>query len=213
MGLLKKLKKLHKKTIGSKIISKGLKHDPLAKKLLKHDPLGKKIMGDLTGGRTDDVLKGGGKKQGPLARAMASRMAARSAAMGNTGIVPPGMGTVTASAPMMNAAPTGPAPILPPEMGGGIDPMYASSQPALPTGGPNQMAGAPMAASQPAIPAGPPGLEAGTAAPPVAPPVAPPGGVPMGRPGMMARMGRPSGAMMGGALARRRAMGGGWGGP
>lgn len=197
MGLLKKLKKAVGKTVGAKVLGKALKHDPLGKALLKKDPLGRKIFSDATGGRSDDILKGGrgGGRGGLMARGLASRLSANAAAAPmNTGIVPPDMG----GAPVPMAGPpqlTGPAPMLPPEMGGGMDPMY-TQRPAMMTGGPGQMS--PAGGEAGVSPMGPP-----MGGPPADMAARPPQ-MPMRRP-----MGRPSGGMMGGALARRRMMMGG----
>lgn len=59
MGLFSKLKKAVSHTLGAKILSTGLKHDPISKALMKNDPAGRAIMGRLTGGRTDELFRKG----------------------------------------------------------------------------------------------------------------------------------------------------------
>lgn len=205
MGLFSKLKKIHKKVTGA-TIGKALKKDPLGKALLKKDPLGKKLLSHATGGGTDAALgMGGGKKVGRLAQAMLAHKA-RSAGQQALPMAPQ---------IMPQGGPVGPAPMvmpavipnMPPEMGGGADPMYSNidQTTGLTMGGPPAMTtGGGM---QPEVMGPPPGVNAGIVPPQTGPMAGPPRtGPDMGmapRPPMGGGMGR------GGLLRRRLALGGG----
>lgn len=215
MGLFSKLKKIGKKVAGA-TIGKALKHDPIGKKLLKKDPLGRKLLSHATMGGTDAALGMGGKKGGSgavgkLAQAMMARK------MGNAGVVSPQAAGMSAG-PVPMARPAV-VPTLPPEMGGGMDPMYANLDPAtgLSMGGPPMMSaegvpppitgGAPMTGGPAPVDqlgggsftASGPAMSAEGMAP--RPPMA-------GPPRPMGPVGQPNG-MRGGMLRRRLALGGG----
>ena len=199
MGLLSKVRKKLKKSIGGKILGKALSKDPLTKKLLKKDPLGRRIMSDLSGGNTDKALAGKSRPKTTVANVLRQRLASGDPMM-NAAVMPPqapvqapltgvgGMGQgADAGALDPNFVPPQQAPMPVPAQ---PDPM-AMQQPMAP----------PMAGPAPADPMAAPAPDMQAAVMP-APAM---GGMPQ-RP--MNRF-KPSGGMMGNLL-RRRAMGGGF---